>query len=73
MQDIATRTMTESSRAMGESESATTTSTQEQDVEKRLLRNHNTGSSTEAGLTDGADPFTNEEGAEIKYKTMEWW
>jgi hypothetical protein len=73
MQDIATRTTSKSSGAMGESESATTTSTQEQDVEKRLLHNDNTGSSTEIGLADVADPFTNEEGAEIKYKTMEWW
>lgn len=57
---------------MGESESATT-STQEQDVEKRLHHNQNTESSTDTGSADPADPFTNEEGADIKYKTMEWW
>jgi hypothetical protein len=57
---------------MGESESATT-STQEQDVEKRLLHNQNTASSTNIELADAADPFTNEDCAEVKYKTMEWW
>jgi len=72
MHDIVTRTASKSSRAMGESESATI-STLEQDVEKRLLHNQNTGSSTDIGLADTTDPFTNEEGAEIKYKTMEWW
>jgi hypothetical protein len=57
---------------MGETESVTM-STQEQDVEKRLFQNQNTGSSTDTGVADSADPFANEDGAEIKYKTMEWW
>jgi len=71
MNDTVTRTTSKTSRAM-ESKSATM-STQEQDVEKILLHNQNTESSTDIGAADVADPFTNEEGAEIKYKTMEWW
>jgi len=71
MNDTVTRTTSKTSRAM-ESKSATM-STQEQDVEKNLLHNQNTESSTNTGAADVADPFTNEEGAEIKYKTMEWW
>lgn len=57
---------------MGESESATTL-THEQDIEKRFLHNQNAGPSTDTRTSDTADPFNNEEGAEIKYKTMEWW
>jgi hypothetical protein len=57
---------------MGASKTATT-STQEQDAVKRLLHNQNTGLSTDTRPATSTDPFANEDGAEVKYKTMEWW